>query len=456
VIGGTSLFDLKQQTTPDGTIKTLVLGEGELTTTAVREIFPQWMPTMVEGKTNYDIRLLLPENSQEENTIDLMFDLYLTSDLKGIISHFPAPFNKKSTQAEPFNLSYKLLTNKQQLLSSSLSDWADMKLHIQNNNKLSGQVVFGGAKAAVASHEGIELTGELDRFDLEPWLALLKRPELSIDDVEFDDFNHIFIYNLLVKDLKYYFMNFDQVNVSAKQDQNQFFFNLDSKEISGDITVPDPDLDNPIDINLTHLYIPDQFPIKEKSDDTSDKDLNLELANATPLPSIKIHCKQCVYNKQSVGSAWIDINPLENGNSFTVKTAGDKLLDLYLLGEWKSNSQQHVITQVSGNLNTDASGKLLRLFNVETGVRKTALKSTGAVSWQGDPSQFNIKTLNGSLSIDGGKGSQKDISDRKRLVISREKISSDKGQNFFITQYRFRLSPPISGFLRFIWRWLLL
>ncbi|MCP4272470.1 MAG: TIGR02099 family protein [Gammaproteobacteria bacterium] len=424
VMGGKSHFDLKQQTHPDGGIKTIVLGEGEITTTEVREVFPQWIPSMIEGKTSYDIRLLLPEQSDDETKIDLMFDLYFTSDLKGIISQFPAPFNKKTSQTEPFSLSYKLLTNKQQLFSSSLSDWADIKLHIQNDNKLSGQVVLGGEKASVTSHEGLEITGELDSFDLEPWLALLKRPELSIDDVEFDNFNQLFIYNLLIKDLKYYFMNFNQVRVSAKQDSNQLFFNLDSKEIIGNITIPDPDLDYPIDINLSLLNIHDQFPIKTNSEETKDKILNLELANSTPLPPIKIHCEKCIYNKQSIGSTWIDINPLENGNSFTVKTAGEKLLELYLLGEWKSNNQNHVVTQVSGNLNTDDSGELFQLFNIETGIRKTNLKSTGAVSWSGDLSQFNSKTLNGSLSIDGGKGSQKNISDKKARLFSLLSISS--------------------------------
>jgi len=423
-MGGKSLFDLKQQSTAEGGIKTTVLGEGEITTSGVREVFPQWMPSMVEGKTNYDIRLLLPEKSPDNPNVDLMFDLYFTSDLKGIISHFPMPFNKTSSQPEPFNLSYKLLTNKQQLFSSTLSDWADMKLHIQNDNEPSGQVAFGGAKAAVVSHEGIELTGEIDSIDLETWLALLKRPELSIEELEFENFNNVFISNLLFDDLKYYFMNFDQVTVSAKQDNKQLFFNLDSKEISGNITVPDPDLDSPIDINLTRLVIPDQFPIKENTVATKANILKPELANATPLPPLKIHCQQCIYNKQSIGSTWIDINPLENGNSFTVKTAGKKLLELYLLGEWKGNSKNNVVTQVSGNVNTNASGKLLRLFNLQTGIRKTDLKTTGAISWQGDPSQFNIETLNGSLSINGGKGSQKDISDKKARLFSLLSIGS--------------------------------
>lgn len=424
VMGGKSLFDLKQQSTSEWGLKTTVIGEGEISTTSVREVFPQWIPSMVDGKTNYDIRLLLPEKSSEQTNADLMFDLYFTSDLKGIISHFPMPFNKAPSQTEPFTLSYKLLTNEQQLFSSTLSDWAEMKLHLHTDDVISGQVAFGGKKAAVTNHEGIELTGVIDSIDLEIWLDLLKRPEMSIEELDFENFSNLFIYNLLINDLKYYFMNFNKVTVSAKQDKNQLFFNLDSEEITGNITVPDPDLDSPIDINLTHLVIPDQFPIVENTEVTNTDNLNLELANATPLPPLKIHCQQCIYNKQSIGATWIDINPLENGNSFTVKTAGEKLLELYLIGEWKSNSKEDIVTQVSGNMNTNASGKLLKLFNLQTGIRKTALKTTGAISWLGDPSQFNIATLNGSLSIDGGKGSQKDISDKKARIFSLLSIGS--------------------------------
>jgi len=137
---------------------------------------------MIEGNTNYDVRLLLPEAVENKLSSNLVMDLNFTSNLQGIISHFPKPFDKRASQEESFILNYKLLQNDQQIFAASLSERADMKLHIQNQDEVTGRVVLGGEKAAISSHKGVEITGEFDYFNLEPWLnqihPLSNRPRI--------------------------------------------------------------------------------------------------------------------------------------------------------------------------------------------------------------------------------------------------------------------------------------
>jgi len=424
VMGGKSTFELKREFDHQGQLSTTILGDGMITSSGVRKVFPDWIPGLLEGKTAYDIRILLPEIDEDDSNSALILDINLTSNLEGIISYFPEPFQKKSQQAEPFHFNYQLLNNKQQIFSSTLSDWADIKLHIQNKDDLSGRIIFGGEKASISSHEGIELSGQFDYLDLEAWLALLKRPEISIDEIEFSNLEHLFIKNLLIKDLRFYSMNFNDVILEAKQDNNNLHFNLDSKMIAGKINIPDPDLETPIDINLSKLVLPDLFPATEVADTTEQIKDKLDKANTQPLPALRIFCEKCTYNKQSFGLIKANINPIDNGNTFAIKSSGANLLKLDVKGEWKKDSEDKVFTTISGDLNTSRPGKLLNTFNLQTGIRKTKLKTSGQISWQGDPAQFNFQTLNGNISLNGGKGSQKDISDKGARIFSLFSVGS--------------------------------
>ncbi len=422
VMGGQSSFSLKQQLDKQDVLITRVLGEGIISTTGVRTVFPDWLPNMIQGNTQYDVRLLLPQVVQNKSSSDLLVDINFTSNLQGIDSYFPQPFDKKAQQEESFIFSYKLLNNEQQLYSGTLSDRADMKLHIQNQEDASGRIIFGGKKAAISSHKGVELTGNFKSFDLKPWLELLQRPEISIKDYNFNNLHNIRINNLIVDDLKYYSMNFSQVSVSAKQFANTMSFSLDGKTIAGNISIPGPDLTKPIAIDLSHLIIQDQFPTSDKTEDNSEK--SQIQSNANPLPAMNIHCEKCIYNEQPFGSAWINISPLAKGNAFKVKTSGEKVLELNIEGEWQANSDEEVITRLSGNLNTHHPGILLNIFNLQTGIRETELKTKGEINWLGDPLQFNLETLSGNLNIDAGKGSQKDISDKGARIFSLLSVES--------------------------------
>ena len=97
------------------------------------------------------------------------------------------------------------------------------------------------------------------------------------------------------------FLDFNQVKVSADIDDDLFKFKVSGEDISGDIIIPDSNLEQPIDINLQTIKIKDQFPQTDKvavnASEKSATDFEDELiSNSQPLPSVKLQCQECIYN----------------------------------------------------------------------------------------------------------------------------------------------------------------
>ncbi|MCP3674227.1 MAG: TIGR02099 family protein [Gammaproteobacteria bacterium] len=431
VMGDKSFYQIEQLMDSKIGLVTNVLGKGNFTTVGVRKVFPDWIPKMLEGKSEFDLKLSFPSvpstllekdmsNEQIAHT-QLIMDLEFNTALKGIRSNFPEPFNKKAEQLEKFTLNYKLLKNQQQLFVATLSDRADIKLHIADQQSPTGQIVLGGDKAVLSRNEKIEITGKLSQFDLESWLTLFQQqPVISLNNFEFTDYNNFIIKNLQVEDFRYHFLDFENIDVSAAEKNNTLQFKVDSKNILGNIIIPNTDLNMPIDFDLTHISIADQFPVSEIVENKE-----IRVSNYHPLPAMKIHCESCVYNNKSLGKTTINLTPLINGNAFTVKMGKSDILSIDIDGQWqKDNVSSHVLTRLSGKLKTGKLGALLNTFNLKTGIHKTKLSTEGDISWEGDLGQFNFDTLNGSLSFKGGKGSQEDISDKGARIFSLFSVGS--------------------------------
>ncbi|RLA03009.1 MAG: TIGR02099 family protein, partial [Gammaproteobacteria bacterium] len=419
-MSGKSQVDLIQQRDADGMVSTKVISKGNVESSGIREVFPRWIPQLVQGNTDYVSEIILPK---ADNKNSATMELTVESDLKGISSSFPAPFLKQPEQSEAFKLSYTLLKDKQQIFRASLSDFVDLNLHSVAEAEATGRIVFGGEKAATYGKEGIELGGNFEQFDLVPWLDLLIKEETS-NQQNFAATNYDFlkINNLTVNKLSYYFMDFEQVTISADVDDKGFHFNLAGDEIAGNIFIPNKINKTAIDIDLSKLKIADQFP--DTQDTITEQTEELTESNAQPFPSLKIQCQECIYNEQAIGATQIIINPLEKGNTFQIKVDELGLLGVDVQGNWQSNNDNEIVTSLSGNMDIAELGKFINLFNIELGIHKTKLKVDGNLSWQGDPVHFNQQTLNGKLSINTGQGNIDAVSDKKARIFSLFSLTS--------------------------------
>ena len=291
------------------------------------------------------------------------------------------------------------------------------KLHVRlakpaEQETYNGTLLLGNGNAELSGRPGIAITGNADKVDLVSWLDYFENSQAQDND-EPIDFSEFYLNELVIADLDYFFLNFTNNSVSATFSPETLDFLVAGEQIAGTITVPLPVGSNVIDINLEKLEVGDQFT----SEETSDEVIDYSQADAEPLPPIKLKCQVCIYNGQRLGSTEVKLRPLDFGNTLEIDVAENNFLTMDVSGDWQY-ANDRVTTKMSGSVATRDLSRLLAVLNQDPGIRDTPMSVSGDVSWLGDPGMFAMRTLNGSVKIDGGKGSQKQLSDRPARLFS--------------------------------------
>jgi uncharacterized protein (TIGR02099 family) len=108
----------------------------------------------------------------------------VSSDLVGIGIDQPAPLGKAAEATRPLLLQTRLNGGPEQPLHIRYGDQVDMALAIDRSRPEQlrlrrGAIVLGGARATLPQAPGLELTGRLERLQLEPWLERIGTPQAA-------------------------------------------------------------------------------------------------------------------------------------------------------------------------------------------------------------------------------------------------------------------------------------
>ncbi|RDX38246.1 TIGR02099 family protein [Kangiella sp. HD9-110m-PIT-SAG07] len=135
--------------------------------------------------------------------------------------------------------------------------------------------------------------------------------------------------------------------------------------------------------------------------------------NKSSLDNWQLECLSCKINDIDTGKLTL-VSNLENG---TVVVKGDSQIDgqlsAYVQGVWRGNE-----SKVDIDFTTLDTGSLLKRWGYGDGVKDT--KTTGAIklNWPGGFHDISVATLNGSINLEAGEGSVKELSDRQARVFS--------------------------------------
>ncbi len=409
VLGGESRITMKQTSSSDG-IDTELTAQGNLTLAAVYDTFDDIIPKGLEGATDYEATIRLP-------AVDDNFSVEIDTRTIGMTSTIPYPMAKTDDIGLPLKLVYQKTSASQAMLQLDWLDKFTLLSAYENDLMTSGIMALGTNEVTLPERPGMAITGIADNVDLVAWLDYLSDLESTPDSQprEYDDF---YLEDISIENLNYFFLNFRNTRASAEFGKDKMQFQLTGDDINGIITVPLPFAENTIDISLDSVRIPDQFADEEGFD--QEPEVTDELArnaDSEPLPAIDFSCKQCFYNNVDLGTATMSMRPLEQGNEVAIKLTGKSYIDLNINASW-FREEDKVYTAINGAAKTSSMERLLNTLNQNPGVRDTSMELTGNIRWLGDPSMFNSQSLSGQVLAKGGKGSQKQLSDRKARIFS--------------------------------------
>jgi uncharacterized protein (TIGR02099 family) len=218
-------------------------------------------PERVEGQVGWEAMALIPERKEERSAPP---HILARSDLVGVTSTFPAPFDKTPEGSDALEIDIVFPEDGVLEVAGRLRKkigWA-LRLEAMGDKWMinRGAVHAGAAAALLPSEPGIELSGRIETVRFDDWLALAEGDAES----RWKDLYREADFNIG----RLYLMGhaFPDVEIAARRDGDEWQINVDSPNLAGAVSVPlSPEA--PIRADLERLWLEDEDSVDTGASD---------------------------------------------------------------------------------------------------------------------------------------------------------------------------------------------
>ena len=372
--------------------QTNVTMNGRLTTLAINDIWPEIVPSYIQGETNYTARL----NVKEKQLGDFYIDGELFADLDGLEVNAPAPFSKARDQQVSFTVTMNVVKDSPHYLLN----YSDVlkAAFTETGNKWKAGIVIGTGTPTLPKN-GIQIASNLEQLSLDNWLSWVdtqpKTTNSSSDLLsEVEQLNIAMKVNSLTG-FDYEFSNLDAMIVKQSQGWQ---VELQSDQAVGNI------------------YIPDNLKSAKKLDVNLDK-LTLNLPESTSQnsqstslwPAMKISIASLNLNDSVLGEFKLDAD--KTINKWLIKSAtlnSETYTALVSSAEW-TQDQTGESTRIAFQLKSNDLGGVLSQLNYQRAIEAEQVEVFSELNWNASPLDLSRELLNGQLNFSVAKGKLNDV-----------------------------------------------
>ena len=359
-----------------------------------------------------------------------LVNIVIRSDLLGLSSTLPAPFNKLASERASLRIQQKQLNDTEvtqvfynNILNASVGrKLQNNSLQLQYGNIALGNTLQKGVEAAAnnAGLSGLSINGALNTLNADAWLEVvnamtgntnstnalgtlpLKKLDLQIADLTVFD-KHI--HQLKIRNATNVA---NLANAAGLLATSGLQANIDSQEIKGDVQwLSKSGIQNTSQANgkliarLTHLSIPAEKTTQTApSGNTAVKDFKQLKQD---YPALDITAGNFELDNKKLGALTLAAYP-QNDNWVIQKlklTNTDSVLNID--GEW-NNWVRNPNTRLNIDLTVNDLGKTIHRFGHPDTIKDGEGHLSGQLNWAGSPHEFNTRGLNGNLRFDIRKG----------------------------------------------------
>ncbi len=317
-------------------------------------------------------------------------DVVFESNLQGIASQLPSPFDKAASTVVPLRFERKIPAARQERILLSYGKVISMHLVRSKDGERSfierGTVVFG-ADAGRPDKSGVWLSGLVKNFDLDQWNTLFGdfdstgRIDLAGIDIKFDTFDA-------------FDRRFHDLHVEARAQGGYWQTRLDAQEIKGEVIWQPRDKGKLI-ARLSNLNIPKV--LLEKTEQQIQKNQQKDY------PALDVSADDFMLVDKALGK--LELQAVQQGRDWRIENLRLSSPDAVLTmdGVWLAWSTQPQ-TQVKLKLEVADIGNLLARLKLPPGIKDGTAKLEGTLSWAGSPQSIDYATLSGNLQLKAEKG----------------------------------------------------
>lgn len=401
---------IKVATEADGRIE--VDAAGQFNVAAIRKLYPMPLFDQLSGSGRWKGLFSIRKND---------VDVRISSDLVGLTSNLPEPFNKTAATPMELRIERKTLTPETPAVRKTaraatgpareLQDIAVGKLlraqflrNVGAKDIQRGYMALGnGAEAARLPERGVVFSAALDRFDVDFWQRMLSSSSGNAAKSARKDsnlpFNQI---DLRAGELVVLNRTLQDVKLSAQSNGTLWKSDFRSKGVTAQLDWQPGRDGKPgrISGRIPQLTIPD--PNQQVTEIARLQDNAGE-----QLPALALVVDNLNLRGHHWGSVTLDAE--NRGGYWNAKfTVNNEDGNLSGDGRWRPDTQQHD-TQINFRLKASSLEKLLARAGYADAIRRGIVNLEGTLGWNGSPLNIDYPTLNGKLKVDMQNGQFKKL-----------------------------------------------
>ena len=312
-------------------------------------------------------------------------DVVVEAPLTGVSSSLPAPFNKSATEAWPLRATLKVQPGAPVSLGAALAERAQLQLTIPREEGAPLRGGLGIGAPPPAGERGLRIAIAQPQFDLDAWRAVssampdeggalpvegltLSTPRLTVADTDLH-----------------------AVRVEARQDKDRWQVSVRAKEAAGTIDWSQAGEDK-VHARFSHLLL------RKGASGAAEADL----APLESLPALDVVVERFGLRDLELGR--LEVTAFNRGGLWHLNRLKLASADGVLTGSGQWWPQAPARTELDFSLDSTDAGALLKRLGHAEAVQGGSAKLAGKVTWQGAPTDLNVATMKGALTLEAEKG----------------------------------------------------
>jgi uncharacterized protein (TIGR02099 family) len=388
LLGSPILLNIDSMQVAKGPPTVAVTFQSKISEAVILDWFKLPSTTIFEGSTAYSAQLNLTSDQSK-----IPDQLIITSDLNGVVINLPGGYGKGAADIRHFQLTLNM--NKEDKGIEIKVDYGNslstaITLHKEQGSLkfYSGELHLGSTTSAnFQSKPGLLITGDFDQWDLNTWRGYLNDLSLSTPLIKEDQtsgINFLRGIDLNAKRLSLFGIDLHAARLAAFQENKNWRINLNSSEISGQLSIPNNK--KTIQATFQHLYLSPNMSGGSSIDPKS-------------LPAIIFVGNDVRHKGMHFGSIAFNSIPRQSGLLIQSLRCNSAFYDLNAKGEWRSQKNSSN-TYLQGTLNTKDVGKFLDEWGVKgSNIVESAGTAQFNLSWNGAPYNPELNNVTGDIFL---------------------------------------------------------
>jgi uncharacterized protein (TIGR02099 family) len=392
-LGQPIAIELRSPTENEPGVSAVATATGVLTAEAIVEELGVPLDGLVEGASDYQLRVLFPRKAQEP-PVPMSFEL--SSDLIGIEVQLPAPFSKAADVSLPLQGNIQLVDGTR-IESAGMAGedtaWQLAVTKVDGSWDLDrGVIALGGQPPAAAETRGLHIRGDVETVRFQDWLELSRGTGEKTGAAA-----RIRSIDLYIGDLYMLGQHLVDHRVQVDRSADDWLVQLAGNNVRGSAFVPyDFSGQRPLVIDMETLHLP--------GDDESTG--SGDLPDPRGLPPISLRAADFALGDRHFGAVEAELLKTPAGLVAERMVSKDETFEIAGSGRWVADDADPFghRTFVTATLNSNNVQQTMSRLGYNPGIISAEMTVSLDLSWSGGPRADFLDSLSGDVQASFGSG----------------------------------------------------